>query len=922
MRDTRFPILDDAFARLQQAASDAARVVTPAQAESGEYAKGETVLYGLPLVIENARNSVRTGTSESGKKWANRMNAIYAEIAGTIGADGEPVDVFVGPFPESRTVWIINQGWPDGGFDEHKAMLGFATADQARDAYLYSFDRDWRGLQSMFAVTVDQFKWWLANADLRRAFSPDLLPFDGTPAMNTTQWDKDAQPVTPMQRVIYDLRSDDKDSLLLDSVTMSDFLADPDVELLPAPILDALVVQVSKMGLKMTQLEKIMNAAGGDITSTGYTISDPMRLRGTLQVCVLFPLSDGQAVSIWFHNPDTTPNKLKPMDELVSWKWMLNKKDVTIVVAPERGKDLNPREVARRVMRLAARNSAAFQKANANAVARVAEESAIDEEINTLTTELSSLQTQIEVAKVHKEEQAALQADPVPDEDDPLTKARRRMEGSDYKSLSNDIMQSLGMIGAIDNGTAPGMDRALFVSSIAGKIRRLSMRDEELAGILMAMVRVGQRALPKPALADHNSLWNLAPGFEQYMVLFEKPAEVAEPEAVVEPQPDLVPARSGTPEEQAAADAALSMAAGVVADLGGTFSADGFAGDGTLGAWSYGNAEVNGKTIRLAASGGGVVQVNRAPHGPDGSLNLAPEQVRASILAVAPAPEAQPEPELAVEPVVEVAPEVAEPEPAAVEAAEAAYSVGLVDATYLFGNATDVFKERIAFSVGADDYSPFLTAMRMDQAALAVGASIAWDVGSVAVMDSADSGPSDGDLIEFTDDKHTDKGPATSTIASSKTTADGLVVTINFGDGDEHAFSWDDLKATKGKSSDDKCLWTVGANAVLDAVKEEIDEKGDKNAPVDRAESDADRQEEADDKADPEKGEEGAKGGEEKPKADAEPKAGADDEAKPEPKKADAEPADTKADPDKVLDGADMDDFDPEVEFAAMPEAA
>ena len=86
-------------------------------------------------------------------------------------------------------------------------------------------------------------------------------------------------------------------------------------------------------------------------------------------IMVVFSMDDGQTVSVWFHNPDTTPAKLMPLDELISWKWMLNKKDVTIVVAPESGKDLNVREVARRVMRLAAKNSAAFQRANANRAA-------------------------------------------------------------------------------------------------------------------------------------------------------------------------------------------------------------------------------------------------------------------------------------------------------------------------------------------------------------------------------------------------------------------------------------------------------------------------------------------------------------------------------------------------------------------------
>jgi hypothetical protein len=79
----------------------------------------------------------------------------------------------------------------------------------------------------------------------------------------------------------------------------------------------------------------------------------------------LLKLSDGQTVAIYLHNPDSTPNKILPDDELISWKWLLNKKDVTILLAPEKGRDLNPREVARRAMRLAEKSSAKFNKATA-----------------------------------------------------------------------------------------------------------------------------------------------------------------------------------------------------------------------------------------------------------------------------------------------------------------------------------------------------------------------------------------------------------------------------------------------------------------------------------------------------------------------------------------------------------------------------
>jgi len=404
-------ILDDTFAHLMGAAHEAAsgynlrRPPTDAQALANNYKKSPPVrVLGLVIKIENAYGTYRSGTAPDGTRWSNRMAAHYGDIVGSRGADGDPVDIFVGPFPESRRVWVINQRRADGEFDEHKVMAGFMTEEQARAAYLGSYDRGWNGLGSIVACTPDQLKWWLRYGDCTVRFNIENLPQEGTAVMdNIVQWDEDANPVgVPMHRLLYDLhREDGAAGLMFDAVTMTDLMGDPDIE--SVAVLDALVVQVSRMTIKMDLLKKVMEAAGDKVKPTEVTISDPVRARGVLQVMVLFQMTDGQTISIWFHNPDTTPAKLTPMDELISWKWMLNKKDVTIVVAPERGQELNIREVARRIMRLVERNSAAFLRANAKTAERVAQVEAIKTEIAGLESELADLTRQIEIAKVAAE---------------------------------------------------------------------------------------------------------------------------------------------------------------------------------------------------------------------------------------------------------------------------------------------------------------------------------------------------------------------------------------------------------------------------------------------------------------------------------------------------------------------------------------
>jgi hypothetical protein len=169
-------------------------------------------------------------------------------------------------------------------------------------------------------------------------------------------------------------------------------------------MLDALIVPYNKLKRRMDIVQTIMERTAGEVKPVAMQITPPFKQRGTVNVAVIFELSDGQTITIFFHNPDTTPQRLAPTDELISWKWLLNKKDVTIVVAPERGKDLNVREVARRILRLAAKNSAAFQRANARRAERLQEVQKLKDEISGLEKALFSAEFTIATLELELEE--------------------------------------------------------------------------------------------------------------------------------------------------------------------------------------------------------------------------------------------------------------------------------------------------------------------------------------------------------------------------------------------------------------------------------------------------------------------------------------------------------------------------------------
>jgi hypothetical protein len=210
-------------------------------------------------------------------------------------------------------------------------------------------------------------------------------------------WDSAAQPKhITIDQILYQCRRVDGDNaLLLDAVSMADILEEAD-EIL---VFDALVSTYAKLERKMQALQAVMNRAGDTVKPMALQISEPFKQNGVAQVAAVFELSDGQTVSIFFHNPDVTPGRIGPGDEMISWKWLLNKRDVTIVVAPERGKDLNVREVATRIMKLAAKNSAAFQRANVKRAENLQAIESLKTEITGLEQELADAQHELEVAK-------------------------------------------------------------------------------------------------------------------------------------------------------------------------------------------------------------------------------------------------------------------------------------------------------------------------------------------------------------------------------------------------------------------------------------------------------------------------------------------------------------------------------------------
>lgn len=142
---------------------------TEAQKEAGNYKKGHVQVGTFDITIEQPQGSVRKGTDADGKQWESKMNNTYGYIRGAVGVDGDHIDVFLSNDIDGwngRKVFVVDQYNPDGSFDEHKVMLGFNDADEAKSDYLANYENGWENGRriDVTAVNLEDFEKWIESS--------------------------------------------------------------------------------------------------------------------------------------------------------------------------------------------------------------------------------------------------------------------------------------------------------------------------------------------------------------------------------------------------------------------------------------------------------------------------------------------------------------------------------------------------------------------------------------------------------------------------------------------------------------------------------------------------------------------------------------------------------------------------------------
>ncbi|MGP9633779.1 hypothetical protein ACT3R7_12000 [Halomonas sp. AOP43-A1-21] len=215
----------------------------------------------------------------------------------------------------------------------------------------------------------------------------------------------DAFTAAQLADAMYRLTADaDGAALILESCTMedADALLNPGVQL----IAEAVTAVKNRLDRTMSALVRVFARHGNNVKPYDYPSIGPDRKNALFAYkTVTFTFDDGQTVSILFHSPGRDPMKLVADDTLIAYRWMLNRRDITAIVSPERGRDINLQTMARRIMQLVEENSEKFQANNekrqeqSEALAKLERDQAAENEaVDKLTQQNADLSGQIEEA--------------------------------------------------------------------------------------------------------------------------------------------------------------------------------------------------------------------------------------------------------------------------------------------------------------------------------------------------------------------------------------------------------------------------------------------------------------------------------------------------------------------------------------------
>ena len=260
-----------------------------------------------------------------------------------------------------------------GAFYDHIAVKGAVSEAQALrlcQKYFNPFEN--AVTKSVVAVGDNGLKLFLDSENTptnTNFFLPqDAQILDSMVTQKPVEWtdEKLSSHHGTMSHLMLDMAMYDLSGELLEKVTPKDVVSMLVDEQCQFMMYDAMILKYRQLDLAMKKIaEALKRSDTEEFFVKEVTPIEPFKRQGVVNVGAIFEMSDTQTITVLFNNPDTTPAKLTSTDVITSWKWILNKRDVTAVLQPRAVDAKKYPMIANRMYQLLAKNHARFKRAQA-----------------------------------------------------------------------------------------------------------------------------------------------------------------------------------------------------------------------------------------------------------------------------------------------------------------------------------------------------------------------------------------------------------------------------------------------------------------------------------------------------------------------------------------------------------------------------
>lgn len=329
---------------------------------------------------------------------------------------------------------VMNIVDSSGMFLDHIAIKGAVSDEQSiRLCQKYLTEARQGQVRNTVPVTYNGLKTFLDSTKLPNNtayfLQSDALLLDAQGTINAVVWDEEGELISHggrLSQMMLDMAGCDIQGDLLEQVTPRDVVAmfiDDTCEF-GGGMFDAMIIKVKQLEPIMQKLAQALKATDNEeFFVKSVTQIEPFKRQNVVNVGAIFEMSDTQTITVLFNNPDTTPSKLTDTDVLTSWKWILNKRDVTAILQPRAVDARKYPQIASRMHQLLAKNHDRFKRAQALKnkdelllAELVGQVEASQLELRTLQQSGLDIQTQIDAETTRKQQETETIAAQVKDE--------------------------------------------------------------------------------------------------------------------------------------------------------------------------------------------------------------------------------------------------------------------------------------------------------------------------------------------------------------------------------------------------------------------------------------------------------------------------------------------------------------------------